>query len=116
LRADCLNWRHRGGHSGAALQARAQFIEGRPLGDLANLTEQVIGERHARQRRARFEPTVQRGLTRIVGPHADPSMGWRSANTPGAVGSLDEKHRFLAGACKSYRFVIIPRNEVGFRR
>lgn len=25
-----------------ALQARAQFIERRPLGDLANLTEQVI--------------------------------------------------------------------------
>ena len=35
-------------------------------------------------------------------PHADPSIGWLSANAPGAVGSLDKKHRFLAGACKPY--------------
>ena len=57
---DQLSWRNSRGHSGTAFQARLQLRQGRPLGHLTDFTEQVIGKRLARQRRARFEPAVQR--------------------------------------------------------
>ena len=45
--------------SGAALQARAQFVDGRLLGHVADFAEQVVGQRSAGQRRSRLEAAVQ---------------------------------------------------------
>jgi len=57
---DCLCRAHRRDRFRAPLQTGSQFIKCRSLGHTAYLAEQVIGERHARQRRTRFEATMQR--------------------------------------------------------
>jgi predicted RNase H-like HicB family nuclease len=51
---------HQRGHARPLLQPRPQLIERRPPGYLANPAEQVVGQRHARPRRPRFEPAMQR--------------------------------------------------------
>ena len=57
--ANHLSWFQGKGHFRAALQTHSQLIERRPLSYPAKLAKQVIGERHARQRRTRFELTMQ---------------------------------------------------------
>jgi len=66
--ANCLRRLHGKSCLRAALQSCTQLIEGRPLGYPANLVEQVVGESDLpRQRRARFEVTMQciRNITNL---------------------------------------------------
>jgi hypothetical protein len=56
---------HRGVRGEPALQAGAQVIEGRVLCNLTNLGQQIVGQRHAGPRSARFEFATQ-GLWYIV--------------------------------------------------
>src|SRR5437899_997501 len=58
--ADRLSRRHGRRNLCAALKTCAHLIKRRPLRCESNLVEQVVGERFARQRRPRFESTMQR--------------------------------------------------------
>ena len=46
-------------YSGTAFEARAQFIQRRPLRHVTNLIEEEIGERHAGKRGTRLEPAME---------------------------------------------------------
>ena len=59
LGADRLLREHARVGRGELCQSLAQLFDRRPLGYLAQLGEQIIGQRHAFEGRARFEPLVQ---------------------------------------------------------
>jgi hypothetical protein len=58
--SNCLCRPHGGDDRRTLFQSGSQLLERRSLGHMTNLAEQVVGKRHARQRRPRFEPTMQR--------------------------------------------------------
>jgi hypothetical protein len=113
---DCLCWPHRRVHTRSPLQTGSQLIKRRSLGYMTNLAEQVVGERHARQRRTRFEPTMQRirHITNLnhrrhvqninaCGSHVNPLRTCASTE-PGKAGPVGGRRRSgVACACRPTR-------------